>query len=140
MGRLRDCPFCDGLMRKIEMGGRTAYSCVRCEMIVSAPAWMSESEAERRFNRRVGDSHSYCDSVDSFMKKDAAVILLRTVYDYQPCTRDEIVHEVGWMSPFLEKNIREAVDLELVKYLDSDGERMYSLTELGKSVVKEAMA
>lgn len=140
MGRLRDCPFCDGLIKKIDMGGRPAYYCIRCEMLFVAPGCMSEPEMEMRFNRRVGDSQSNCSTVDSFIRKDAAAILLRTVFDYQPCTRDEIVHVVGWMSPYLEKNIREAVDLELMKYMDSDGERMYSLTELGKSVVKEALA
>ena len=134
MNKIRCCPYCDGLM---ERKGDKEYVCVRCSLKVSTEADMTEDEFLRRFNRRASERKEYATSFDAFIRKDAGTELLKVLHDYQPCTKEEILRRRGWLAMYMEKNLDEAMDLQLVKTAYQDGQEVYLLTDAGKMVLRE---
>jgi len=134
MNKIRCCPFCDG---KMEKKGDNEYVCIRCSLKVSTDADMDEREFLTRFNRRASERKEYATSLDAFIRKDAGTELLRVLHDYQPCTKEEILRRRGWLAIYMEKNLDEALDLNLVKSAYQDGQMVYLLTDTGKVVLRE---
>lgn len=134
MSKVRCCPFCDGIMDK---KGDKEYACVRCSLKVSTDTDMTEEEFCRRFNRRVSEKRECTTTMDAFIRKDAGTELLRVLHDYQPCTKEEILRRRGWLEVYMEKNLCEAIDLNLVKSVFQDGHEVYLLTDVGKMVFRE---
>lgn len=133
------CPICNGYSRKEMLNGRPVMVCERCNLAVLPWKEMSDDEFMSRYNKRNTGEESYTTSLESFVRKETCAELLKVLKDYQPCTREEILRRRGWLSSYIERNLNEALDLELIRFVDSSGVREYMLTELGRDVVKEVV-
>ena len=137
MEKLNYCPFCNGMTEAVRFGDRPALVCRRCNLAVMPLADMTDSEFKKRFNRRASEKESYSTTLEGFVRKRTGSEILRVLKDYQPCSKQEIQKRIPWMTVYLDRNLNEAVDLELIKCSKS-GE--YTLTPLGKSVARQVFA
>ena len=129
------CPFCAKPVQKGTINGRPAFICNRCDLYVAPITDMPDFIFEKKYRVRSNEER-YCLSLNDYLNKDAGKELLKVLMDYQPCSKGEIIQRKSWLSVYLDKNISEGMDLDLIKCNEYNGETMFSLTELGRNALR----
>ena len=140
MNGLKYCPHCRGNIREEIVDGRPVLVCERCQLAVYAWKDMSRQELLTRFNKRCEEAVTFSTTLEGFVRKEDGAELLRVLKDYQPCSVEEIMSRRSWPYSELRMNISQALDLELIRFVESSGHKEYMLTDLGKSIVREVVA